>query len=150
MVALGDLDVLVLAAERRGEVALPGVVDRRDDRAEPGMPARELQRRGDVAAAGDAAEDPFLAREPARDRHALLGGRGDDAGEDRHVEVPRDEAVADPFDAVVAPRAAREQRALRGLDRVDLHVSVLLAQIAADAGEEPARALRVDERADAP
>src|SRR5438552_17713216 len=99
MVALGNLDVLVLAAERRGEVALPGVVDRRDDRAEPGMSARELHRRGDVAAARDAAEDAFLAREPARDRHDLLGGRRADDGEDRHVEVPRAEAVADTFDA---------------------------------------------------
>src|SRR5207247_3788328 len=98
MLALGNVDVLRLAAERGGEVPLAGVVDRGDDRAELGMTARELQRRGDVAAAGDPTEDPFLAREAPRDVDALLGRRRDDAGEDRDVEVAWDESVADAFD----------------------------------------------------
>src|SRR5438874_2344949 len=135
-------DVLVLPAERRGEVALSRVVDRRDDRAEPGVTARELQRRRDVASARDAAEDPFLAREPPRRRHAFLRRRGHDPGEDRDVEIARHEAVADALDAVMAPGPTREQRALRGLDGVELHPRVPLAQIASDAGQEAARALR--------
>jgi hypothetical protein len=69
-------------------------------------------------------------------------------GEQGDVEVARHEAVADALDAVVAPRARREQRALRGLDGVEAHGARPAAEIAADAREEPPRALRVDERAD--
>src|SRR5215468_1671435 len=50
---------------------------------------------------------------------------------------------------VVSPRARREKRALRGLDGVELDGRVVAPQIAAHPGEEAARALRVDEGADA-
>src|SRR5262249_29658663 len=63
--------------------------------------------------------------------------------------VTRDEAVADALDAVVPPRAPREERALRGLDGVELDRGVVAPQIAAHPSEEAARALRVDEGADA-
>ena len=60
----------------------------------------------------------------------------------------RDEAVADALDAVRSPRAPGEQRALLGLDRVEAHARVPLAQEAPDARERAAAALRGDERAD--
>src|SRR5215831_2099507 len=84
-----------------------------------------------------------------RDGDALLGGGGDDPGELGDVEVTRNETVADALDAVVPPRAPREERALRGLDGVELDRGIVAPQIAAHPGEEAARALRVDEGADA-
>ena len=67
--------------------------------------------RGHPARSAD--EQALLAGEPPGDVHALLGGGGDHAGEQRDVQVARDEAVADALDAVVPPGALREQRALR-------------------------------------
>src|SRR5262245_18416815 len=115
MLARRDVDVLVLAAKRRREVALAGVVRHRDDRRKLRAMARELDRRRDVAAGGDAAEDSLLRSEPPRHRQALLGRRGVDVREDRGVQVFGDEPVADALDAVWPLLAAREQRALLGL-----------------------------------
>ena len=108
----------------------------------------ELERGGDVAAAGDAAEDAFLGGEAAGGVDALLRGGRDDAGEVGDVEVPRHEAVADALDAVMAPLAPGEERALGGLHGVEAYRRVLAAEIAAHAGDEAARALRVHEGAD--
>src|SRR5262245_43903404 len=149
MVALGNLDLLVFAAERRREVALTRVVDDGDDRVEVGVPAGQLQRGGHVAAARDAAKDPFLGGQAAGRHDALVGGRGDDAGQERHVQVARYESVADAFDAMGAPLTAREQRALGGLDRIDAHRGIARAQVAADTGERATAALGIDEGADA-
>src|SRR5207244_8552248 len=49
MLALGNVDVLLGAAERSREVALARVVGHRDDRREGGMPPRQLERRRHVA-----------------------------------------------------------------------------------------------------
>src|SRR5262249_3089288 len=70
------------------------------------------------------------------------------AGQQGDIEVLRDEPVPDALDAVMAPRATREQGALGGLDRVDRHTRIALAKIPADAGQRAAAALRVHERAD--
>src|SRR5258708_2699200 len=88
---------------------------------------------------------PSFASAAAGRGDAFLRCRGDDAGQERDVEVSRDEAVADAFDTVVPPGALREQRALCGLDGVETHGRVMPAQVPADAGEKPARALRVRE-----
>src|SRR5262249_25666181 len=58
------------------------------------------------------------------------------------------EAVADALDAVRPPGAAREQGALVRLDGIETHGAVALTQVAADAGQRAAAALRRDERAD--
>src|SRR4029077_11280921 len=149
MPALGDVDVLGLAAERGGEVALAGVVDDRHHRRQLGVATGQLERGGHVAAARDAAEDALLAGQPPGDVHALLGGGGDHAGEQRDVQVSGHEAVADALDAVVAPRAPREECALGRLYRVELHLGITAPQVAAHPGEQAARALRVHEGADA-
>src|SRR5262249_7640349 len=140
-------NILRRSARRWREVALPGIVDHGDDRSEIGMSPRQLERGGHVAAARDPAEDPFLRRKAARRLDAFLGGRGDDAAQEAHVEVPRHEAITDALDAVVAPFASSEERALRRLDRVELDARILLPQVAADAGQRAAAPLRVDERA---
>src|SRR5438093_1450448 len=117
MVALRDVHVLGLAAQRRGEVALARVVDDGDDGGKLGVPAGQLEGGGDIAAARDAAEDPLVPGEPAGGLDALLGGGGDDPGQLGDVEIARHKAVADALDAVMPPRAGRDERALRGLDR---------------------------------
>src|SRR5205823_14657607 len=76
------------------------------------------------------------------------GGVGDDVVVHWGVELFGYEAVADPLDAVRSPGAAREQRALVGLDGVEAHGVIALPQIAAHAGKGAAAALRGDERAD--
>src|SRR6266508_1922076 len=148
MVALRNLDRLVLAAERRREVALPGVGGDGVDGGGRGMPARPLERRRPIAAARDAAEDAFLPRQPARRLDALDGGGRDDAGQQRDVEVLRHEAVADPLDTVMSPFPACEEGALRRLHRVELDARIALAQVAADARERATAALRVHEGTD--
>src|SRR5436853_5910494 len=148
LLPLRDLDVLVLAAQGRREVALTRVVHHRHDRREVRSVPRQLQRGRDVAAGRDAAEDAFFRGEPPRHRQALGGRRGDDPGQESDVEVLGNEAVADALDAVRPPLASRQQGALLGLDRVEPHARVLLAQEAADAGERAAAALRGDKGAD--
>src|SRR5262245_66483697 len=107
----------------------------------------ELQCGGDVATGRDAAEDAFLGRQPARHRQTLVGGRRDDTREDGDVEVLGNEPVADALDAVRPPLAAREQRALLGLDGIEPHARVALAPEAPPAGERAAPALRETGRA---
>ena len=148
MVTLRDVHVLGLAAQRRGEVALARVVDDGDDGGKLGVPAGQLEGGGDIAAARDAAEDPLVPGEPAGGLDALLGGGGDDPGQLGDVEIARHEAVADALDAVMPPRAGGEERALRGLDRVEAHGRIALTQVAPHSREEAARALGVDEGAD--
>src|SRR3989454_836164 len=145
-----DFHVLGLTAQHGGEVALTGVVRHRHDRRELLVAAPELQRRDDVAPGRDATEDPLLGGEPPRHRHALVGGRRDHAGEERHVEIPGHEPVADALDPVGPPLASREERALLGLHRVEPHARVALAEEAADAGQRAAAALRGDERPQLP
>src|SRR5262245_51727737 len=148
MLTLGDFDFLVLAAERRREVALTGVVHHRHDRRQVRMAPRQLQRGGDVAARRDAAKNAFLCRQAPRHRQAFVGRRGDDAGQQRHVEVLGDEPVTDALDAMGPPFAARQECALLGLDGIEAHARVALTQVAPDARERAAAALRGDERAD--
>ena len=140
--------MLVLTAERRREVALAGVVHHRHDRWQVRAAARQLQRGRDVTARRDAAEDPVLRRQAPRHRQALGGRGGDDAGQERHVEVVGDESVADALDAVRPPFPARQERALLGLHGVEAYARIALAQVASDARERPAAALGGDERAD--
>src|SRR5262249_4886268 len=61
-----------------------------------------------------------------------------------------DESVADALDAVRPPLAPGEQRTLLGLDGIEPHARVALAQEAPHARERAAAALRGDERADDP
>src|SRR5712691_8843912 len=148
MLALRDLHVFVLAAERGCEVALSRVVRHRHDRRQVRAAARQLERGRHVAAGRDAAEDAFLGGEPPRHRQTLGGGRRDDSGKESDVEVLGDEPVADALDAVRSPLAPDQERALVGLDRVETHPRVMLAQEAPHARERAAAALRGDERAD--
>jgi hypothetical protein len=148
MIALGDVDVLVLPAERGGEVTLAGVADDGHDGRQFRVPSREFQSGGHVAAARDAAEDPLLRGEGARRPHGFGRGGRDDAGEERDIEVSRHEPIADALDAVMAPLAASEECALCGLDRVQLDCRVAPSQVAAHAGEKSTAPLRIHERPD--
>src|SRR4029453_13290096 len=99
------------------------------------------ERGRDVAPGGNSAEDAFFGSEATRHRQALGGGRGDNARQERHVEVLGDEAVADALDAGGSPLALGRQPPLLGLDRVEAHARIPLAQEAPDTRQRAAAAL---------
>src|SRR4051812_3851189 len=136
--------------ERHRDVALSGVGEHRDDplAARLGTP-RELACRPHVRPARDAAEDALDAREVERSVDRVLVAHGDDLVEQVAVEHRRDEAGADPIDAMRPWCAAREHRGAAGRARDDPARGVALLEPLAGPGDRPARPDAGDERVDA-
>ncbi|EPY36761.1 transcriptional regulator [Strigomonas culicis] len=127
--------------EHGGEVALAEGGDDRDDGLAGHLGAlSELQRRVDVGAAREAAEDAVRAGQLLRGVYRVVALHGDDLVHDLAVEHGGHEAGADALDLVGPRLAAGEHRRLRRLHRDAEHRRLLLLQVVRNAGERAARA----------
>src|SRR5579884_3343022 len=148
MLAVGNLKLAFDAAQFGREVAQAVIVDGGNDHTDVGIAAGHFEGCGHIAAGRDAAEDALLAGKTARHLQSLVGCGGDNAIQVFDVQHFGDEAVADAFDLVRAPRAAGEDIAFGWLNGKDFDIGVPLFEIFRAAGDSAAGSLREDERAD--
>ena len=110
---------------------------------------RDLARRPGRRAGGDAGQQAFLTRQPARPRRGVLVLHGHDAVDDRAVQDAGHEGGADALNAVGPWLAAREHRRLRRLHGDDQDPGHLLFEHFPHPGERAARPDAGDESVEA-
>src|SRR3954452_21062649 len=133
--------------ERQRHVALAPVRnDHEDALAREFIPRRHPQPSIDRGAAGDAHQEPLLARRLTRAVQGVLVGDGDDLVDHRAVEHLGHEPRADALDLVRSGQPAREHRGGRGLDRHDVRRGPALLQHLPDARDGPPGADSADQR----
>ena len=128
-----------VVVEELGEVPATAVGDRRQHGDAGPVAASGLEHGVDRRPARATCQNPFFAGEPPSRQEGIAVRDTDELVDDRRVERVDEGVLADALDEVGVHVAARVDGAL-GIGSDDEQVGVLLLQIAAGAGDRPARA----------